>query len=644
MTSTASKPKNYTSLAFKRTFKSSLLNMILALGASGVVVFIAICSTMMQSVYNTAADTQTRVYYTIEVAVTVLIFLTLITGFFSLTIAPKMFKQIYKKQSCDSYFSVPIKREEYFIANYFYGAMVNVLCFVIPLAIYFAALEAITSKYSNNLIDYKIILPVFVALLLAVLAIYSAFVICAVISGKRIQYLVLSLICLICTSTTLVGIATKICSIWGFSGDLSVISALSPVENALASYMDMENDGSNLAVLIIISLVEIIGMFFAGYIAFKNRKAETAEASLSGKVLPYVILAVLASAAFFFSAMGNSVIDIIIGIVLAVLITMAFSGIFYKKVFTKETAITVACVCAICTALSISVMLPVFNSYVKYVPEADEVENVQISQVTSGSYAGVASMLGYEMGYSDYGESVTLVQKENIENVIALHSKSVDDMVIKTARKNSNSSWLRIMLFLDSMYSYDYIADLQYKITYELTDGSTVERVYSVPINLVSKEYYDVIQTEEALWQSDPMNIKNNKFLAVECSKYNEEDYTNDDIELVNFDIEKFNEALVKDYLAMDRIAFINEFETVIYYQDAYVDYETLCDVNIYYANDDITDEELAKYKKMSNSQLLNALYEDWQGNMKTECSFVSITENYVNTVEYLESCGANLK
>lgn len=644
MTSTASKPKNYTSLAFKRTFKSSLLNMILALGASGVVVFVAICSTMMQGVYNNAADTQTRVYYTTEVAVTVLVFLTLITGFFSLTIAPKMFKQIYKKQSCDSYFSVPIKREEYFVANYFYGAMVNVLCFVIPLAIYFAALEVITSKYSNNLIDYKIILPVFVALLLAVLAIYSAFVICAVISGKRIQYLILSLICLICTSTTLVGIATKICSIWGFSGDLSVISALSPVENALASYMYMENDGSNLAVLIIISLVEIIGMFFAGYIAFKNRKAETAEASLSGKVLPYVILAVLASAAFFFSAMGNSVIDIIIGIVLAVLITMAFSGIFYKKVFTKETAITVACVCAICTALSFSVMLPVFNSYVKYVPEADEVENVQISQVTSGSYAGVASMLGYEMGYSDYGESVTLVQKENIENVIALHSKSVDDMVIKTARKNSNSSWLRIMLFLDSMYSYDYIADLQYKITYELTDGSTVERVYSVPINFVSKEYYDVIQTEEALWQSDPMNIKNNKFLAVECSKYNEEDYTNDDIELVNFDIEKFNEALVKDYLAMDRIAFINEFETVIYYQDAYVDYETLCDVKIYYANDDITDEELAKYKKMSNSQLLNALYEDWQGNMKTECSFVSITENYVNTIEYLKSCGANLK
>lgn len=650
MTSTASKPKNYTSLAFKRTFKGTLVNTVLALGASIVSVIIAFSSTASDIALSGANYNHDSEYFTVEIMPPVVLVLALITGFFSLTTVPRMFRQIYKKQSCDSYFSVPIKREEYFVANYFYGLLVNIVCFVLPLVVYLGAIQTM----KPNLIDLGYVLKFASVFMLAVLSMYSAFVVCAVISGKRIQYLILSLICLFCTSTMLTGIATKICSIWGFSGDLTLLNALSPIDNAIAGAYFYEGvEADNVIPLIIISLVEIIGLFIAGYIAFKKRKAETAESSLSGKVIPYVILAILVGAAFFFSATGTGAVDIVVGIVFATLMAMAFGGIFYKKVFTKQTLITLIGVCTVFTTLSIVVTLPVFNGYVKYVPEAGEVDSVEFCSVAhSGSYTGFSELLGTNVGYTDFGEEIIFVEQENIEKIIALHNKSIEDEAIKTTRKKNNRSWLRIMLFIDSLHGYDYIPDTSYRIKYNLADGSTVERVYSVSNNLVTKEYYDVFQNEEALWQLEPMKYDNEKFLGVECSVYNNGDeYLEESVELVNFDIEQYKKALVKDYLSMQRTTFISEFDSFdssyygMYYGKDYdyAEYYPVCNVDLYFANDDITDEELAEYKKMPTSRLLNAIYEDYDKNYKAWYSSRDFSNDYTNTVEYLNSCGANL-
>lgn len=650
MTSTASKPKNYTSLAFKRTFKGTLVNTVLALGASIVSVIIAFSSTAADIALNGANYNHDSEYFTVEIMPPVVFVLALITGFFSLTTVPRMFRQIYKKQSCDSYFSVPIKREEYFVANYFYGFLVNIVCFILPLVVYLGAIQTMKS----NLIDLGYVLKFASVFMLAVLAMYSAFVVCAVISGKRIQYLILSLICLFCTSTMLTGIATKICSIWGFLGDLTLLNVLSPIDNAIAGAYFYEGvEADNVIPLIIISLVEIIGLFIAGYIAFKKRKAETAESSLSGKVIPYVILAILVGAAFFFSATGTGAVDIVVGIVLAILMAMAFGGIFYKKVFTKQTLITLIGVCTVFTTLSIVVTLPVFNGYVKYVPEAGEVDSVEFCSVAhSGSYTGFSELLGTNVGYTDFGEEIIFVEQENIEKIIALHNKSIEDDAIKTTRKKNNRSWLRIMLFIDSLYGYDYIPDTSYRIKYNLADGSTVQRVYSVSNNLVTTEYYDVFQNEEALWQLEPMKYDNEKFLGVECSVYNNGDeYLEESVELVNFDIEQYKKALVKDYLSMQRTTFISEFdsfESAYYgmYYGMYYDYDEyypVCNVDLYFANDDITDEELAEYKKMPTSRLLNAIYDDYDKNYKAWYFSRDFSNDYTNTLEYLNSCGANL-
>lgn len=658
MTSTASSHKKYTSLAFKRVFKSRIVNMILALGASIVAVIIAISATIVQNnfTYAQAKKVIGDTDITFE-AIAVAVILTIISGFFSLSVVPKMFKQIYKKQSCDSYFSVPIKREEYFVANYFYGLLVNVLCFVIPLLIYIFSASIASNKYINYVFEYKILIPVAIDLMFAVIAIYSAFVMCAVISGKRIQYLFLSLICLICTSTTLAGIAVKVNSIWGLELNLSTLSSISPVENAISAVLSQEN----IPAQVVISIIEIVGMFIVGYIAFKNRKAEVAEMSLSGKIVPYILLAVLSSAAFFYSATGNGVIDLVVGLILAVLITMVFSAVFYKKPFTRETAITTACVCGVCTILSVGVMLPIFNGYVKYVPDTDKIESVKVSTLDEQeSYIGLAGLFNSDISDFVDGESITLTDKENIEKVVALHNRTVDDDVIKVARKNSNSM-LRLMLFLGDDLSNDYQMNVSYKITYKLTNGMTVERSYDAPNTLIAKQYFDVLQTEEALSQLSPFDIKNDKVLASDCTNYSlyaekynddyvESDYyyESDTVELKGFDIDKFNEALMKDYLAMEQNFFMDsfdQFQSSFFDKEGIYNYnETICDLEVYYATDKMTDEELAKYKKMSKSQLITAIDEDWDDKIPAESTSIPICKKETNTINYLNSCGAGIK
>ena len=101
----------------------------------------------------------------------------------------------------------------------------------------------------------------------------------------------------------------------------------------------------------------------------------------------------------------------------------------------------------------------------------------------------------------------------------------------------------------------------------------------------------------------------------------------------------------------MQRTTFISEFDSFdsayygIYY-GMYYDYDEyypVCNIDLYFANDDITDEELAEYKKMPTSRLLKAIYEDYDNNYKAWYFSREFSNDYANTLEYLNSCGANL-
>ena len=106
------------------------------------------------------------------------------------------------------------------------------------------------------------------------------------------------------------------------------------------------------------------------------------------------------------------------------------------------------------------------------------------------------------------------------------------------------------------------------------------------------------------------MKYDNEKFLGVECSVYNNGDeYSEESVELINFDIEQYKKALVKDYLSMQRTTFISEFDS---FESAYY--------GMYYG-----------------------IYEDYDKNYKAWYFSRDFSNDYTNTLEYLNSCGAGL-
>ena len=471
MTSTTLSFKSNFAPAFKKTFKQGLLNFISELVLAVLVSVIAIMITFSNYVDQYYVRGEVDITFG---AMSVLGIMTVICGFSSLSLAPKMFKEIYKKQSCDMYFSLPIKRRDYYTSAYLLGVIVNVTGLVLSCALYAGIMPAFSNKNVQFTMDLGAFMPVFIAVLMALLAIYSAFVMCAVTAGKKIQYFLLALICLFCTSSALTGVLSNLNQIWGLSVDGFAVMAFDPMNNAINAVFAEGMD--KMAALYIVSAIEIVGMFFAGLIIFEKRKAEVAEVTLTGKIIPYILLVDLAVAAYMYFSGTGAVSSIILGIICAVLIAMAFSGIFYKKVFTKKTGITVGAVCLACTVFISCVYFPGHSSYVKKVPDASQVESIEISNVSVNSInlSVLTNLLSeYDLD-TDVYSTITVTGEKAIADTIALHQKLVDDNVIEKSQSYTNYNLLT-MLMNSSVYD-DYYGTYDVRLTYHLKSGKTLSR------------------------------------------------------------------------------------------------------------------------------------------------------------------------
>lgn len=632
MTSTALSFSNFKS-AFAKVFKARLLSAILIFAGCIGVACIAIGNVLFDVSYKNSDIS--------EYAVILLIWIAAFISVFSLSNAYRMFKEIYKKQSCDAYFSVPIRREEYFIANYLYGALVNTVCYFGTALFYIGVLVA-----SDHTFDASYF-PKLFAMFAALLAIYSAFVMCAVASGRRLYYILLSLICILCPSIFFSGIIIQINSIWGFSSDLSYLSAVNPIENSALVAVN-----ENMLPLIIISVAEIVVMFAAGLILFKNREAEIAETGITGKVIPYAVLALLIGAMYFEFGIGNTVIDIVLGILASVVFTFAFGKIFFRKAFTKKTTLTLAVVCTGLTALSVIVATPAFNLYVKYVPDAELVESAEVCTLDSVQNFGMVAFLNDIVTdeYTSYivtdeytSNDIILENPDNIEKVIELHKATVSNDIISKSKYHGNVSLIKAMFFDELLDdgSDDEYGKLGYKLTYHLKNGKTVSRTYSVNLSLISEKLDDVYKNEEAV-DCILNELLDNKLLYASLYDYDydEETYNDesayyyDEDLLINFDIKEFTEAYRKDLLSYDKDYggswFVNN---ILQWTDSYYPEYSL---TIYYVDEaNASDEDIKAIEKMTYHQVHEAVFAD---ETKVNSKEKIIYFDMKNTIKYLES------
>lgn len=662
MTSTTLSFKSNFFPVFKKTVKQGLLNII---AVPVLAVISSVFAVMITFQTNYTPGTVTGEYDISFGALILVAVMTVICGFSSLSLAPKMFKETYKKQSCDMYFSLPVKRKDYYISAYLLGALLNVVGLALASVIYIAVMYLLSNKYIQFTIEASSFVIVATGILLALLAIYSAFVMCAVTAGRKIHYLLLALICLLCTSSSITGILSNLNTIWGLSVSTMPAISIDPVNNAICSLL-FESTADIISVYII-SLIEIVGMFTAGLLIFKNRKAEVAEVTITGKVIPYVLLADLGIAAYFYFSDTGIVFSLISGIVCVVLVTMAFSGIFYRKVFTKKTGITAIAICLAGTVFVSSVYFPDYTGYVKNIPEAEEVESIEISNIYNSSvYLSPVLNFISEYSYSSGAiDTLTVTDKDAIADTIALHNKLVDDEVIKESEVFSSNYSLLTMILNDEYYSlYEYADTYDCRITYTLKSGKTLSRTYSVVSNLVADEYAELMKNDEILNQLRAFAASEEDFLyaTVDTSDYNyssydydyETDYYDYYDQLLTFDsYENFKSTYMSELKDLNTADFtdlfytLNDYEGLYYYDysDDYSDYYYVDQVylTLYTIDENASDSVKNQLRSLSVSELQKLVDSyDFDSDLYNAviCSSLDIKSTQTKSIDILKDNG----
>lgn len=336
------------------------------------------------------------------------------------------FSEIYSKRACDSYFAAPIKRADRFNAAFIMGAVVNIAAPLFPAATFFAfKFGGVPDKFAFS-IDAELVNYYTVFAVAALLSVWAVFMLCAVIAGRLVQYLVL---CGISSSFVLVsalGVASRLSLVWGIKADLNAVASITPFGALLSGINTVETTYKALKICVPVSIVTVVLFYVAGLLAFKKRPSEVAESTLSGKIVPYAFLALFAFGGFvFFQASQSFLKTAAVGIAAAVINGLIFCAVFYKKAYTKQGAISVAATVAVGLVLLAFSYFPPEKSFVSYVPEAGSVKSavLEVKNYSHGDAVPLVQYIGNVIytGYSNEDNSYTITEPENIEKLVELH-------------------------------------------------------------------------------------------------------------------------------------------------------------------------------------------------------------------------------
>ena len=531
------------------------------------------------------------------------VFITLV--YFSLGIlwlfvlVMNMYRELMSKRASVLYFSMPIKRETYFNTNMLFGVCNVVLSFVIVTGLALLRIKA-NSQFQEGLITLNIGKTIgstgVTAACLA--AVFAYLAVCAVLSGRKWQFILLALITLNSVASGLSALLIYINSIWGFGMSTNYSWLIAP-SGAVYSLLD-----GGIWKYLIAAAIQFIIAYIVGIMIFKKRKAEIAEISISGKIVPLILIG-LCQLSFAFRALSISVkayIGIPGAMIAVLVVTLVLGAVFYKKAFTKDTAKCLIGSVVITLVVVACVELIPKISYIEAVPQASEVESVTLDENAGNSYINdqgavidllndFAFMSVDSVSYDDVQpDKFTFKSDEAKAKVEALHKKIVEQSVID----NYGSE------------DYDWYGYYSFSLEYKLKDGSTLKRVYSVATNDILLEFADLMHTREALEQTDffgGLKEKNMAFICVneysDGSQAYEDDFDSDYIEAagsyaVLSEYDTLRQNIIKDRLNETQTEFVESLS----WQET--DFSMATSVYKFFGElksySDFSEEELEKY------------------------------------------------
>lgn len=502
---------------------------------------------------------------------------------------------------------------------------------------------------------------------------------CAVIAGRLVQYLVL---CGISSSFVLVsalGVASRLSLVWGIKADLNAVASITPIGALFSGINTVETTYKALKICVPVSIVTLVVFYIAGLLAFKRRSSEVAESTLSGKIVPYAFLAFFAFGGFvLFQASQSFLKTAAVGIAAAVINGLIFCAVFYKKAYTKQGAISVAATVAIGLVLLAFSYFPPEKSFVSYVPEASSVKSavLEVKNYSHGDAVPLVQYIGNVIytGYSNEDNSYTITEPENIEKLVALHEKTVSD----EARKKT-AAYYRSLENEDVDYvDYDDLnsddGTIGFAVKYTLKNGKTVTRRYEVASSVIIDEYVAAVQNKEVLNQTslNEESFKNIYFSYFsyyqndEFGIYEETETETSDVSSAYHDFynnqltaeqaEKLRELLIEDRLNETKYEFIEtqgELFSIAppYYRQVTPAVEgVLCN---YRFSPELSEEkrsELMAVEEEKRSSIIRSYEAGEQDCMDESGCYLFESKSYEilpydsNSCEYLKSLGLKLK
>lgn len=589
------------------------------------------------------------------------------------------FSEIYSKRACDSYFAAPIKRADRFNAAFIMGAVVNIAAPLFPAATFFAfKFGGVPDKFAFS-IDAELVNYYTVFAVAALLSVWAVFMLCAVIAGRLVQYLVL---CGISSSFVLVsalGVASRLSLVWGIKADLNAVASITPFGALLSGINTVETTYKALKICVPVSIVTVVLFYVAGLLAFKKRPSEVAESTLSGKIVPYAFLALFAFGGFvFFQASQSFLKTAAVGIAAAVINGLIFCAVFYKKAYTKQGAISVAATVAVGLVLLAFSYFPPEKSFVSYVPEAGSVKSavLEVKNYSHGDAVPLVQYIGNVIytGYSNEDNSYTITEPENIEKLVELHEKTVSD----EARRKTAAYYKSLENEEVDYVDYDDLnsddGTIGFAVKYTLKNGNTVTRRYEVASSVIIDEYVAAVQNKEVLNQTS-LNEESFKNIYFSYFSYYQNDefgiYEETEGETVNLSsayhdsynnqltaeqAEKLRELLIEDRLNETKYEFIEtqgELFSIIppyYRQVTPAVAGVLCN---YRFSPELSEEkrsELMAVEEEKRSSIIRSYEAGEQDCMDENGCYLFESKSYEilpydsNSCEYLKSLGLKLK
>ena len=488
-------------------------------------------------------------------------FLFAVGSLWMFILAVGLFNEIYSKRASAFYFAMPVKRGTYFNVNMLYGIITVFTAYVIIAAV------SIISVKTNTFCPPELytfepeqILRVLTVALLSVIVSYAVFMLFAVLSGRQWHYIALSLV----VGNVVYGIFVNLMnyinnSVWGIRIPYDHSWILSPQAAFLASIEE-----KNILKFVIALAIWFVLCYLIGYTVFKKRKAEVAEASLAGKIVPAVVFVLyLFSVSFACLSMVNSSLYVKFGVAVGVttVISVIVTAIFHKKAFTKKSVKCLIGTLAAVIIIALAVEFLPNIKYKNYVPAANEVESVvldeNVSMIEGNSFFSALMntvFFGFEGNYyygSEY-PTYNFTSDESKARIEELHKKLTEQSTI------------------DNYESADYYYHGRYSVllTYTLKNGKTVERYYDVCSKDIYDEYIALMQTEEAVrqTQSQMFGAEDVQFIRVVDYRFDTDksdaedeeqyfDYSEGDYEDIPLEYTELDEySTLLDLIAKDKL------------------------------------------------------------------------------------------